>query len=237
MPIPTVPLNEAYPAGAHYIRDGDDRIREYKIQNRQILEIDHIYPSSGQDDDCGKHKQLTLIEQADIGSGSEGYAALGAQTVDGKPELVYTDEDDNDVQITKDGAINLSAEDLKASLLNIFMPVGFIYISTVSTNPGTYLGGTWTAFGTGRVLVGYNAADGDFNEVEKTGGAKTHTLTTDQMPAHTHTVPITRSGNYSSGGTSSGTTSAATTTSSTGGGSAHNNLQPYIVVYMWKRTA
>ena len=67
-------------------------------------------------------------------------------------------------------------------------PVGSVFISVVSTNPGTLLGyGTWSAIGAGRVLVGIDAGDTDFDVVEETGGAKTHTLTVAQTPAHGHT--------------------------------------------------
>lgn len=123
-------------------------------------------------------------------------------------------------------------------LLAISYPVGSIYISVVSTNPSVVFGfGTWVAFGAGRVLVGLDAGQTEFDTVEETGGAKTHTLTSTEMPAHTHT--IAHDADVNSGG-SVGTRvspSGSTTTSSAGGGAAHNNLQPYIVVYMFKRTA
>lgn len=66
-------------------------------------------------------------------------------------------------------------------------PVGSIYLSVKNTNPSTYFGGTWVAWGSGRVPVGINTSDSNFNTVEKTGGASTVTLTTSQMPSHTHT--------------------------------------------------
>lgn len=67
-------------------------------------------------------------------------------------------------------------------------PVGYIYISVDPTNPATVLGyGTWAAFAAGRVLVGIDAGQTEFDTVEETGGAKTHTLTTAEMPSHTHT--------------------------------------------------
>lgn len=74
-----------------------------------------------------------------------------------------------------------------AQVAALVYPVGAIYISTVGTNPATFLGfGTWAAFGAGRVMVGYNASDPDFDTAEETGGSKTHTLTTAEMPSHTH---------------------------------------------------
>lgn len=140
-------------------------------------------------------------------------------------------------------------------------PIGSIYFATVSTNPGTLLGfGTWTAWGAGRVPVGINASDTDFDTVEETGGTKTHTLTSDEMPIHTHTqnahshgapsgtthfwaYDTTANENYTQFGSGThsavktATASATATNNNTGGGAAHNNLQPYIVCYMWKRTA
>ena len=131
--------------------------------------------------------------------------------------------------------------DTKTTLAAVY-PVGSIYINaTNNTNPGTLLGfGTWAAFGAGKVPVGIDSSDSDFDTAEETGGAKTHTLTTSELPAHTHTVETKVSSGVngtfplgSSGSTSQGTRASG----STGSGSAHNNLQPYIVVYMWKRTA
>lgn len=66
-------------------------------------------------------------------------------------------------------------------------PVGSLYLSVLPTNPATLFGyGTWEAFATGRVLVGVDAGDSDFDAAEKTSGAKTVTLTEAQIPAHTH---------------------------------------------------
>lgn len=109
MPLPSVSLSENSPAGGDNIALGDNRIREYKTQNREILEVDHDYPSTGQSDTAGQHKKVTLQEQADLGTGATGVPILGAQTIDDKPELVYTDEDDNDIQMTKAGKIKLSS--------------------------------------------------------------------------------------------------------------------------------
>lgn len=128
-------------------------------------------------------------------------------------------------------------------LLPYIYPVGCIYFSTNSTNPATSLGfGTWTAFGAGRVPVGFDSGQTEFDVDEETGGAKTHTLTTAEMPAHTHGPDNTAYLWNASGAAiqfAAGAFGVATSaqTASAGGGGAHNNLQPYIVVRMWKRTA
>lgn len=78
-------------------------------------------------------------------------------------------------------------------------PVGSIYMSVKNTNPSTYFGGTWVAWGTGRVPVGVNASDTYFATVEKTGGASTVTLTTAQIPSHSHdkgTLAIASAGGH-----------------------------------------
>ncbi len=121
-------------------------------------------------------------------------------------------------------------------------PVGSIYTAIVSTNPATLLGvGTWTAFATGRMLIGLDSGDTDFDTVEETGGAKTHTLTTAEMPSHTHstTAYANVAGHVLEDGSGHdhNLLSTAITSTSTGSGYAHNNMPPYIAVYMWKRTA
>ena len=140
-------------------------------------------------------------------------------------------------------------------------PVGSIYTNaTSSTNPGTLLGfGTWTAFGAGRVMVGLDAGNALFDTAEETGGSAdavnvshTHTATsTVTDPGHSHTVKI---GESFSGGNSvqytnsitgnasvvnSNTTgiTVATSISTEGSSGTNANYQPYITVYLWKRTA
>ena len=136
--------------------------------------------------------------------------------------------------------LNTYLRDNLSFLYQALYPVGSIYIATVSTNPATLLGfGTWTAFATGRTLVGIDAGQTEFDTVEETGGAKTHTLTEAEMPAHTHGIVDDSGGGGNVAATTTGFFDSSTgfTTQSAGGGGAHNNLQPFIVVYMWKRTA
>jgi len=122
-------------------------------------------------------------------------------------------------------------------------PVGAIFTTvTPYANSAAVVaavgGTTWTAFGAGKVLVGVDASDTDFNTVEETGGAKTHTLTISEMPAHTHSAfKATTYENMSIHDIGGYRGQASVNTGSTGGGAAHNNVQPYITVYMWKRTA
>lgn len=243
MSVPTVSLDENSPAGSDSISLGDNRIREYKTQNREVLEIDHNYPSSGQDADAGKHKKVSLIEQADIGSGATGKPILGAQTINGKAELVFTDEDDNDIQLTKAGKAYPSQSTTLAdwsTIMNLVYPVGFVVTLGVSTNPGTLFGvGTWTAIA-GKVIVGIDAGQTEFDTLDETGGSKTHTLTESEIPAHTHTIATQTTTNGGGAGDiyhSNAATTGNKTSGSTGGGGAHNNLQPYIVKYVWQRTA
>ena len=149
--------------------------------------------------------------------------------------------------------------------LSAIYPVGSIYINAaVSTNPNTLLGfGTWTAFGAGKVIVGLDSADALFDTLEETGGSKdaitvshTHTATstvTDSGHVHAMTRYLGSLGGNNTGyvgddsgagGTSSQNTATATTgitvattNASTGSSGTNANVQPFIVVKMWKRTA
>lgn len=136
-------------------------------------------------------------------------------------------------------------------------PVGSIYINaTVATNPGTLLGfGTWTAFGAGRVMVGFNSANVLFDTAEETGGSADSTL-----PTHTHTATVTDPGHFhtvalgstqtannfvqnttnssaATVNTGSAVTGVTVANASAGTSGTNTNYQPYITVYMWKRTA
>lgn len=173
--------------------------------------------------------------------------------------------------------------DILDTIGSFIYPVGSIYTNaSVSTNPATLLGfGTWTAFGSGRVMVGLDSGNTLFDTVGETGGSYDATLVSHSHSAtstftgtalgnhthgvtdsgHTHTVGISETGsgggrggygnyqysqttqssvtgisiNNASAGTPAGTVE---TTISTQGSSATNaNIQPYITVYMWKRTA
>jgi len=198
---------------------------------------------------------------------------------------------------TRDGqTVTAGNVDLATNAVERAYPVGSIFMSTIATDPATQLGiGTWEAWGTGRVPVGVDPAQTEFAATEQTGGAKTHLLTTAQMPGHTHTGPnhdhdmshdhgaatTSTAGDHehdaygnTTGGQDVGTYARGAitgrakdggalidaagahthtfdvpywggrtggggtgNTGTAGGNEAHNNLQPYITCYMWKRTA
>ena len=166
--------------------------------------------------------------------------------------VVYAkyDADGNDI-----GATYAKKSDLSEGLQRLY-PVGSIYLSAADTNPAALFGfGTWQAWGAGRVPVGVDASQAAFNAAEKTGGEAEHPLTVGEMPAHTHVLRYTASFNdsdteypqLSAGAVTdaaampvqdgSGELLGGITNVNAGGGQAHNNLQPYITCYMWKRTA
>jgi hypothetical protein len=155
-------------------------------------------------------------------------------------------------------------------------PVGSVFIAVVSTNPGTLLGyGTWSAIAAGKMLIGLDSGDTDFDTAEETGGAKTKTIAQANLPnistgagtAHTHVQNAhvhTQQRNNTTTGANSGWTTAFDTSSSSpqadsgtgtgsttatnqdesththslgGSGTALNVVNPYFVVYVWKRTA
>lgn len=124
---------------------------------------------------------------------------------------------------------------LPASILDAIYPVGSYYeTSDTSFNPNTAWGGTWTEDTAGQVLVSYDSTQTEFDSVGETGGEKTHTLTVDEMPSHAgHTIAgLTNTDVVTGAGVISNQNP-----SNVGGGKAHNNLQPYIVVKRWHRTA
>ena len=245
-----------------------------------------------------------------------------------KSEDVYYDKTSsglavNNVQAAIDGTCTKFSNEL-SNFLNKIYPVGTIYTSTTSTNPSSFLGGTWEAYGKGQTLVGIDGNQTEFNTVGKTGGAKSvsytpsgsigstgltisqipshshsydkansttgsHTLTIAEIPSHSHSFVqggaalVIESNANTSGletgtgiqwlvknGWANGATKALSYIGSSGGGGGHthpisttststgtagkgttsdghthsftgtaatiNNLQPYITVYMWRRT-
>lgn len=129
------------------------------------------------------------------------------------------------------------------TLLDMFYPVGSIFITTVNTNPSSYMGGSWVRFGNGQTLVGVNESDGDFNSAQKSGGSKSHTIDYSNFPARATIQKSWKGGTVSYAPWQGGSVGSGTWIVSTPYdmgepyGRAISNLQPYITVYMWRRTA
>jgi len=151
-------------------------------------------------------------------------------------------------------------------LVEAAYPVGSIYMNINSTDPNTLLGfGSWSRFGEGKMLISQSSSDSDFDTGEETGGAKTVTLSASELPEHQHHVLRNEGSNTNGTGFFSNDTDAVAigntgigglgTTDTTNQqinadanvgrssvnigttGQAHNNMPPYIVVYMWKRAS
>lgn len=162
-----------------------------------------------------------------------------------RPTIIRTSEARPRAQVPSGETTVTKEIALLEDIANALYPVGSIYMSVNNTNPSTFFGGTWEAWGAGKVPVGVDTNDTNFATVEKTGGEKQHTLTIAEMPEHNHTIPCTPTANDGSEPTYQAAQVNAEATGnhnsivavSSGGGSPHNNLQPYITCYMWKRTA
>lgn len=121
------------------------------------------------------------------------------------------------------------------AIVDLIYPIGSIYMSVNNVNPNVLYGGEWEA-----IKDTFLLSAGDTFSAGDTGGEIEHALTVDEMPAHQH-YGVRRSNNSLSGsgstGESTGSGDASYYTDSAGGGLSHNNMPPYLVVYVWKRTA
>lgn len=134
-----------------------------------------------------------------------------------------------------------------SDVLNLVYPVGSIYMSTNNVSPASFLGGTWA-----RIQNRFLLAAGGSYPAGSTGGEATHKITQNELPSHHHAglywggdstngTPINLNGGtgnvYLAPSWTGGGSGSPIYTGSTGGGAAHNNMPPYLAVYMWKRTA
>jgi hypothetical protein len=205
-------------------------------------------------------------------------ADLASPTFTGTPLAPTASAATNNTQIATTAYTDAAVTAATAAIKSALFPVGAIYTAIVSTNPSTLLGfGTWSAFGAGRVMVGFDSGNALFDTAEETGGnadaitvSHTHTATSTVTDAgHTHGLmgaastgttrglsesvtrnvqggDATASRGYiqtaPTGGenfveTKTTGVTVATTNASTGSSGTNANYQPYITVYMWKRTA
>lgn len=185
----------------------------------------------------------------------------------GTPTAPTANVDTNDTQLAtcafvRNAISKYSSKDI--DVLKKIMHVGYIHFSTVNINPAELFGfGTWEAMPAGRVLLAQGTASWGTYNAGSTGGEATHQLTVGELPQHTHTASTNTTGSHAHTYTwrnyqgwagsksatsvwentatnntgSAGEHSHTVTINNTGSNQAHNNLQPYIAVYIWKRTA
>lgn len=152
----------------------------------------------------------------------------------------------------KDGTTVITSGHTIQEILDVVYPIGAIYMSIDSANPAAIFGGTWSAWGTGRVPVGYDVSQTEFDTVEETGGAKTHVHDLDSSTSGARirissdnsvwalTKTLTSRAMTRMVGVSSNapqTDESVSAVALEGDSNASSSLQPYIVCYMWKRTA
>ena len=185
----------------------------------------------------------TAFTQAAIVAGITAKAPIDAPTFTGVPAAPTAATGTNTTQLATTAFVQASTP-TAATINGLAYPVGSVYTSVVATNPNTLLGvGTWEAFSAGRVMLG---AGGGYT-AGNTGGATTdsHTLTLNEIPSHVHGYTgVQGTGNPDGAGDSVTAGHANSYPRQTeldyeGGGAAHSHdiMQPYIVVYFWKRTA
>ena len=134
---------------------------------------------------------------------------------------------------------------LITKMLDTVYPVNSIYISLDSTSPASLYGGTWERFGKGKTLVGVDEADTDFKTAGLTGGEKKHTLTSAEIPIIPGNFVQQSSKDYGLSLVVRGLVSGADNRYMGIGpvvpngthGQEHNNIQPYVSVYIWKRVS
>lgn len=154
----------------------------------------------------------------------------------------FKTETDTRFTTTKEELTSIINETIDNTINSIY-PIGSVYISLTETNPSTYLKGTWEQFGQGRTLIGVGTGNDGTNtqefEVNTTGGEYKHKLVIDEIPSHAHKYysPIIQEVTPSSNTSTYGNYNKdyKIDSDSVGGDGYHNNVQPYIAVYFWKR--
>lgn len=175
-------------------------------------------------------------------------------TINGNLAINSVKESTSSTKLLVNDGSNVMYREL-SKILSVIYPVGAVYITYNNINPSTFLGGTWERFGQGRTLIGEGTGSDGSTSMTFTangeGGTYAETLTTDQIPSHNHRVSLMRASTEASGygltqvppfsnrvivaGDDSNDSRRSQSTY-TGGGAPHNNVQPYITVYFWKRT-
>lgn len=164
MTIPTVAWNESNPAGTASAGQGDDRIREFKTQVREVVGVDHQFNSSGSDADNGKHTVLHILDNTSDPTVDTGAVELYSKDdADGNLELYSKDAAGNVLQITKAGALNTS-------------PVSYSTGTVTVTNGSTTVSGSGTNWTSAMVGGNFKGPDGEFYLISAVPAVTTLTL-------------------------------------------------------------
>lgn len=220
--IPTVPKNvSAFNNDVGYLTEHQDI--SGKLDASRLPEA--INTALSQAKESGEFDGYTPIKGIDYVDGKDGYTPV-------KGTDYWTLDDIQ--KMVADAVSGVLGK--KSTILETAYPIGAIYMSTIDTDPKVLFGfGTWE-----RIQDRFLLAAGNTYAAGTTGGEATHTLTTDEMPSHSHgakgwAAVVDGSGKYVTLGGSGSSNQYATREA--GGGQAHNNMPPYLAVYVWKRTA
>ena len=241
-------LNASYPPETDALSEIDEHLKIIKSTIKATFpNVDAAVTATPTE----LNKSTAIVSDGTNATFNTGITADKIKTLIGLTDSsAITTNTDSEGEVTPVLATGVTAVEVwglvKSAALDSIYPVGAIYTAITSGSPATVFGGTWVSFGQGRVLVGHDdAADPDTDFVAPSGdgssvllgGAKTHTLSVDEIPSHTHGFTLENARGTGAEGSEDGASSFSTVnTDATGGGGAHNNLQPYVVVYMWKRT-
>lgn len=214
-------INTATPSGTDKKKFGDDIIRELKTQTVDNLKEITNYPAGTK-----PALRTAVWTTATRPTGDELVDRItGFNTTLGYEEYY-------DLTSATWKAKNTTV----SSILSTVYPVGSIYMSVSGTSPATLFGGTWV-----QIQNVFLLAAGSSYAAGSTGGEATHILTSNEMPNHAHSFTAYRANGAnhlsSVGGNSDWDYASGIATSAAGGNAAHNNMPPYLAVYMWKRTA
>ena len=177
--------------------------------------INVIFPN--ETENLSSYPQISIDNKTTYYEIKKGNSLVALRDLQGKANVLYFDGTNWQV-----------VSNVVNDALNIF-PVGSLFFSTTPTNPSAWMGGTWEAWGTGRVPVGVDTSQTEFNTVEKTGGSK-------YLQEHSHNIKWQYTGASGSAAAIINYSGSTITTENAGTGDS-GNLQPYITCYMWKRTA
>ena len=158
-------------------------------------------------------------------------------------EINAVKDEINAVKNETKAEINAVKDEIKRTTSHVGQIILSTTLNTADKVKNVY-GGNWEAFGAGKVLVGAGSNGGRSFTVGSTGGEYTHTLTTNEMPSHNHSSIMHNTNgagvnylNVKKEDPGMGLTTGYEITTAAGGGQAHNNMQPYVVVYMWRRVS